>query len=96
MRRDEALARLAAHADEWRAHGVEWLAIFGSVARDEAGPESDIDVLVRFAQPVGLFAFLRLQRRLEEVLGCRVDLVTEQALREPVRQEALREAIRAT
>ncbi|MFN8534004.1 MAG: nucleotidyltransferase family protein [Dehalococcoidia bacterium] len=96
MRCEEAIERLTAHAEEWRSHGVASLAIFGSVARGEAGPDSDIDVLVRFAEPVGLFAFLRLQRRLEEVLGCRVDLVTEDALRQSFREEVLREAIRAT
>jgi predicted nucleotidyltransferase len=54
-----------------------------------------VDVLVEFAKPVGLFAFVRLRRRLEELLGTRVDLVTPEALKEPLRERILKEAIRA-
>jgi hypothetical protein len=53
-------------------------AVFGSVARGEAGPESDVDILVEFAPDarIGLFAFARLQRRLSEILGPSVDVAT--------------------
>jgi hypothetical protein len=61
--------------------GVKELAIFGSVARDEAGPESDIDVLVAFQGRTHFRAFMGLQFELEEILGLRVDLVTRKALR---------------
>ena len=57
MRRDEALRLLAAHREEIARFGVKSLAIFGSVARDEAGPDSDVDVLVEFSVPVGLSHF---------------------------------------
>ncbi len=62
---------------------VESLAIFGSVARNEATDGSDIDVLVRFkkGKPIGLFEFVRFQRFLSDILGCPVDLVTPEALR---------------
>ena len=46
MRRDEVLSIIAAHRDELRRMGVLSLSIFGSVARDEAGPQSDVDLLV--------------------------------------------------
>jgi predicted nucleotidyltransferase len=50
MRRDEALAILTAHQEELKEYGVKSLAIFGSVARDEARPDSDVDLLVEFSQ----------------------------------------------
>ncbi len=54
--------------------GVRSLELFGSLARGDARPASDVDLLVEF-QPVGLFQFFRVQRRLEAILGRRVDLV---------------------
>ncbi|OGO28751.1 MAG: nucleotidyltransferase [Chloroflexi bacterium RBG_16_54_18] len=61
--------------------GVKSLALFGSVARDEAIPGSDIDLLVEFNRPVGLFGLFALQNRLEEILGCKVDLGTRNSLK---------------
>ena len=95
MRRDEVLAILTAHQDEIRAFGVRSLSLFGSVARDEAGPESDIDLLVEFDRPTGLFGLIRLQHFLSELLGRPIDLVTPDGLSDRVRDDALREAIRA-
>ena len=74
---------------------MQSLSIFGSVARDEAGPDSDIDLLVEFDRPVGLFAFVRTKKYLEQILGSRVDLVTPDALRREFRETVLREAVRA-
>ena len=62
-------------------YGVQDLAIFGSVARDEAGPESDIDVLVAFEGRTRFRAFMGLQFELEDILGVKVDLVTQKALK---------------
>ncbi len=95
MRRDEALTILASHADDLRGRKVKSLSIFGSVARDEAGPNSDIDILVEFNEPVGLFEFIGLKDHLSEILGRRVDLATHRALRHEMRDQILREAIRA-
>jgi len=92
---DDARARLAAKQDELRAFKVKALSVFGSVARGEAGHDSDVDLLVEFSQPVGLFEFARLQNFLEGLLECRVDLVTPGALRESMRERVLREAVRA-
>ena len=61
--------------------GVQDLAIFGSVARDEAGPESDVDVLVTFEGRTRFRAFMGLQFELEDILGGKVDLVTSKALK---------------
>ncbi|HEX8132219.1 MAG TPA: nucleotidyltransferase domain-containing protein, partial [Actinomycetes bacterium] len=63
LRREEVVRLLAAHRDELAAMGVESLALFGSVARDEAGPNSDIDLLVKLdpTASVGLFKFVEIQ-----------------------------------
>jgi hypothetical protein len=73
---------------------VESLAIFGSVRRGSAGPDSDIDMLVRYRETPGLFAFLDLKDYLEELVGRPVDLVTEGALKKQLREQILQEAVR--
>lgn len=72
--------------------GVRSLALFGSVARDEATAESDIDLLVEFAQPVGLFELFALQDELELILGRPVDVGTVASLKPRVRERVLEEA----
>lgn len=71
MRRDGALRILAANREQFGRFSVKSIAIFGSVARDEALPGSDIDLLVEFSEPVGLFDFIRLKNHLEELLQTR-------------------------
>jgi predicted nucleotidyltransferase len=96
MRRDEALRIIAEHADELREkHAVKTLSIFGSTARDEARPGSDVDVLVEFSRPVGLFKFAGLQLYLEDVFGTSVDLAEPEGLHRRLRDRILSEAIRA-
>ena len=95
MRQREILDILARHRDELREYGVESLALFGSVSRGEETAESDVDILVEFFRPVGMLAFIRLQHRLAEILGRRVDLVTLKALRPAWRERVLREAVHA-
>lgn len=73
--------------------GVQSLAIFGSVARGRSGPDSDVDLLVEFSRPVGLFEFVRLKGELEEILGHPVDLVTPDALRPTMKPQILDEAV---
>jgi uncharacterized protein len=86
---------LQRHRAELRKFGVKSLALFGSVVRGEAKPTSDIDILVEFAQPIGLFGFIRLKHRLSEILGRQVDLVTPQALKPQLRDRILHEASHA-
>lgn len=73
---------------------VESLAIFGSFSRGTAGPKSDLDVLVRYVETPGFFAFLELKEFLEKISGRAVDLVTEKALKKQLREEILRDARR--
>lgn len=72
-----------------RAHGTKSVALFGSFAKGDAGPDSDIDVLVEFGQPIGLLALVRLERELSEAMGRGVDLVTSDAISPHLRDEIL-------
>lgn len=73
--------------------GAANVRIFGSVARGEAGPESDVDVLVDLEPGRSLFDLGGLLMDLQDLLGCRVDVVTEAGLRPRIRQRVLREAV---
>ncbi len=95
MLKDNLLDILQKHQKNLQEFGVKSLAIFGSVVRDEARADSDVDILVEFSRPVGLLAFLRLKRYLEEILGKSVDLVTSKGLRPQWRERIIREAIHA-
>jgi uncharacterized protein len=77
--------------DNLDRHAVKSLAVFGSVARGEATETSDLDVLVEFSKPVGLFEFIRLKKFLEDLTGCKVDLVTQDALHPVMRETILNE-----
>ena len=97
MNAHEAISILRSETDLRREFSVRSLRVFGSIVRGEAGPDSDIDILVEFETDarVGLFEFARLQRRLSEVLGRPVDLVTPDALHESLKQQILSEAVYA-
>jgi predicted nucleotidyltransferase len=86
---------LQAHRQEIALLGVRSLAVFGSVARGEAQERSDVDMLVEFSLPVGIFQFVRVKAYLESILGCPVDLVVEDAIRPQMRDRILREAVHA-
>ena len=68
MKRDEILALLRGYRAELEEYGVKSLAIFGSVARNEETDQSDVDILVEFGRPVGLFEFVRVKNHLEKIL----------------------------
>lgn len=74
-------------------HGAHDVRVFGSVARGDAGPESDIDLLVRLEGGRTLLDLGGLLSDLQELLGRRVDVVSEAGLREPARDRILREAV---
>lgn len=95
INKDRVLDLLNTHRDRLDEYAVKALFLFGSVARGEATSESDVDLLVEFDRPVGLFTLLGLQSYLEELLGCSVDLGTPNSLRPHLRETVLKEAIRA-
>ena len=81
------------HQSDLDQFAVKSLAVFGSVARGEATDRSDIDLLVEFNQPIGLFEFFRLKYYLETLIGSKVDLVTPDALHPALRDSILNEAV---
>ncbi|SRR6266478_4361281 len=82
MTRDEAITLLKRHEPELRGAGVNALFLFGSVARDRAHDDSDVDVFFDLKRPQGftLFNLVALQERMQEILGAKVDLMTRNAI----------------
>lgn len=82
MNREEVIGFLSRHLQELeKRFRVSSLALFGSMARDEAGPDSDVDLLVEFRETPGLTEYMSLKFWLEESLGRPVDLVMKKALK---------------
>jgi predicted nucleotidyltransferase len=73
--------------------GARNLRVFGSVARGQAGPDSDLDLLVDLEPGRNLLDLGGLLMDLRELLGCEVDVVTEKGLRERIRKRVLEEAV---
>jgi predicted nucleotidyltransferase len=66
-------------------YGAKRVALFGSVVRGEETPESDIDILVTFGKPIGLFKWVELEEELSKRLGRKADLVSARALKPRIR-----------
>ncbi|MDR3672336.1 MAG: nucleotidyltransferase family protein [Holophaga sp.] len=88
------IAQLQSRKESLVAMGVGELYLFGSVARDEARDDSDVDLLVEFTGPPSFDRFMDLKFFLEDALGIPVDLVTRRALKRILRTEIEREAVR--
>jgi predicted nucleotidyltransferase len=93
MRRDTVIENIRSHLGELRALGVGSLSLFGSVARDEARPESDVDVLVELSRPSGLVGLMRIRFFLEDLLSARVDVVTLGGLDPATTLNVMRDAV---
>ena len=94
MNREQILRRLREHKPTlMQRFGVLELALFGSVARDEAASDSDVDILVRFSKPPHWRQYFGAQFFLEELLGCPVDMATHQELREEIKPFVEQEAV---
>ncbi len=74
-----------------KKYKVKEIGVFGSYVRDENVKKSDIDVLVEFREPIGLFKFMELEEYLEDLLGTKVDLVTKEALKPYIGKRILEE-----
>lgn len=96
MRRDEIIETLRNYREELqRDFGVESIALFGSAARGDAGPASDIDILVDVQRSISLFRLVALQLRLQEILhASKVDVVMRDAIFPDLRDRILAEALR--
>jgi predicted nucleotidyltransferase len=95
MEREQVLRIIEQHRESLKKLGVKSLELFGSVARNEATANSDVDFLVEFSIDAGLFELFRVKHYLEDILGCAVDLGTKEALKEHLREPVLKEVIRA-
>src|SRR5438132_5160669 len=95
MNRDEVINKLRAHEPELKAAGIVRLAVFGSVARGDNSPESDVDLLADFdkTKRYTLLTLGRLECHLADLLGTKVDLSSPEWLKESVKNQVLREAI---
>ena len=94
MNRQQAITTLIKLKPELvERFGVTRLALFGSTVRDEAKPESDIDIVVAFDGPATSEKYFGVQFYLEDELGVPVDLVTEKAIRPELRPFIEREAV---
>jgi uncharacterized protein len=97
MDRGSVIAALRAHRAELEAAGVVHLRLHGSVARGNASTVSDVDLIADFdtSRKYSLLDRVALENRLGDILGVPVDLSPAKALKEPVRQRAVREAVLA-
>jgi len=92
--RDEVLAVLRAHRAQLAALVIKPLALFGSFARDEARPDSDVDLVVEFDGPPTFRQYMDAKFYLEDLLGRQVDLVPREGLKPRLRPIVEREEIR--
>jgi hypothetical protein len=74
-------------------HGARNVRVFGSVARGEDGPESDVDLLVEFEPGRGLLNHAALIGELQKLLGCKVDVASNNGLKPRIRQRIMEEAV---
>lgn len=97
MTRHDAIAVLQQHELDLRARGVSRVAVFGSVARSDAGPRSDLDILIELDPDAGLdvFAYAGLKSYIAGLFEGEVDVVNRKALKPHLRAPSQREAIYA-
>ncbi len=76
-----------------KKYHVKSIGLFGSYAREEARKESDIDILIEFERPIGLFKFMELEEYLSQKLGRKVDLVEKEALKERIKPYVMEEVV---
>ena len=94
MRRREAIELLRRHRSAIAAHGVRALYLFGSTRRDEAKPESDVDLFVDYEEGFSLLDLVAVKEQIDQILGVRADLTTRGGLHPVLRDDILREAER--
>jgi predicted nucleotidyltransferase len=97
MDKDAVIAVLRAHETELKQIGVRHAALFGSVARGEAGPDSDIDIAIEIdeEQVVGVYAYVGVKQQIADLFSSPVDVVNTGYLRPGIGQAAKRDMIHA-
>jgi|SRR4051812_6214047 predicted nucleotidyltransferase len=95
MNKDDVIAALRSHQAELNSAGVLSLSVFGSVARGEAGPESDVDLNAHLDRNkrISLFEAVEIENRLSEILGSKADLSIAGTLKPDIQERFDREAV---
>ena len=94
--REEILSELREMLPDLRTgYKVLTIGLFGSAVRNETASRSDIDLLVEFAEPIGLFRFMDLEEMLSVRFGAKVDLVSRKALKPEIGRSILGEVVLA-
>ena len=97
MDREHVIAKLRAHERQLKDAGIVSLSLFGSTARGDAGPDSDVDLLAAFdsTRRISLLDIVGMELDLSDLLGCKVDLIEEGTLKPRVRKSVESEVVRA-
>lgn len=97
MDREHVIATLRAHERQLKEAGIVRLSLFGSTARGEAGPDSDVDLLAAFdnSRRLSLLDVIHMENQISDLLGCKVDLVEEGTLKPRVQKGVEAEVLRA-
>ncbi|MBA3404568.1 MAG: nucleotidyltransferase family protein [Gemmatimonadaceae bacterium] len=97
MDREQVLAKLRAHEGQLKEAGIVRLSLFGSTARGDAGPDSDVDLLAAFdnTRRISLLDIVGMELDLADMLGCKVDLIEEGTLKPRVQKSVEAEVVRA-
>lgn len=94
MIKEKVLRLLREHLEEIRGFNIQKISIFGSVARNQESPQSDIDILIKFDGPPSYDLYMDLKFFLEDLLGRKVDLITEDGIRTEIREFVEKDLIR--
>jgi predicted nucleotidyltransferase len=92
--KQKVLNLLKEHQDTIKEFKVQKMFLFGSVARGQEKPSSDVDILIKFAIPPTYDMYMDLKFFLEDLLGRDVDLVTEESLRHELKHHVEKDLIR--
>ena len=96
MDREHVITKLRAHERRLKEAGIVRLSLFGSTARGDAGPNSDVDLLAAFDETrrISLLDIVGMELDLSEILGCKVDLIEEGSLKPRVQRRVDAEVVR--
>ena len=97
MDREHVIKMLRAHERQLKESGIVRLSLFGSTARGDAGPNSDVDLMAAFDETrrISLFDIVGMELDLSDMLGCKVDLIEEGTLKPRVQKSVEAEVVRA-
>ena len=97
MDREHVIAKLRAHERQLKDAGIVSLSLFGSTARGDAGPDSDVDLLAAFdeSRRISLLDVIHVENQIADLLGERVDLLVEGTLKPYVKETVERDVVRA-